>query len=62
MNLPAEMTVEQAHDIIERVEHDLLSAFPNTEILIHIDPDGHVDEPNNQLVEQDEFKRLKEDK
>ncbi|MDF1833422.1 MAG: cation diffusion facilitator family transporter [Alteraurantiacibacter sp. bin_em_oilr2.035] len=62
VNLPAEMTVEQAHDIIERVEHDLLSAFPNTEILIHIDPDGHVDEPNNQLVEQDEFKRLKEDK
>ncbi|WP_274698492.1 cation diffusion facilitator family transporter [Aurantiacibacter sp. D1-12] len=61
VDLPAQMTVEEAHDIIERVEEDLLQAFPNTEILIHIDPEGHVDEPGNTLVEADEFKKLKDD-
>ncbi|KLI64782.1 cation diffusion facilitator family transporter [Aurantiacibacter marinus] len=60
VDMPADMTVEAAHDIIERVEADLLEAFPNTDILIHIDPEGHVDEPGNTLVEADEFKKLKE--
>jgi len=60
VDMPAVMTVEAAHDIIERVEADLLEAFPNTDILIHIDPEGHVDEPGNTLVEADEFKKLKE--
>ncbi|VVT03966.1 cation diffusion facilitator family transporter [Erythrobacter sp. EC-HK427] len=58
VDLPASMTVAEAHDVIERVEADLLAAFPNTEILIHIDPEGHVDEPGNVLVEADEFKKL----
>ncbi len=60
VDMPADMTVEAAHDIIERVEADLLEAFPNTDILIHIDPEGHVDEPGNTLVEADEFKKLRE--
>lgn len=60
VDLPAEMTVEEAHVIIERVEQDLLEAFPGTDILIHIDPQGHVDEPGNPLVEADEFKQLKD--
>lgn len=60
VDMPADMTVEEAHDIIERVEADLLAAFPSTEILIHIDPEGHVDEPGNTLVEADEFKKLKD--
>ena len=53
------MTIDEAHDIIERVEADLMGAFPGTEILIHIDPEGHVDEPDNPLVELDEFVNLK---
>ncbi|RJY09614.1 cation diffusion facilitator family transporter [Aurantiacibacter aquimixticola] len=61
VNLPADMTVGEAHDVIERVEEDLMDAFPDTEILIHIDPEGHVDEPGNTLVEADEFKKLKDD-
>jgi len=61
VDLPAEMTVGEAHDIIERVESDLLEAFPGTEIIIHIDPAGHVDEPGNRLVEADEFDRLEPD-
>ena len=55
------MTVEAAHDIIERVEADLLSHFPDMELLIHIDPEGHVDEPDNPLVEDNEFAKLDKD-
>lgn len=54
------MTVEQAHDIIERVETDLGSHFPDMELLIHIDPKGHVDEPDDPLREADEFDRLED--
>lgn len=61
VDLPASMTVAEAHDVIERVEADLRDAFPNTEIFIHIDPEGHVDEPGNPLTESDEFKKLKDD-
>jgi ferrous-iron efflux pump FieF len=58
VDMPGEMTVEQAHDIIEKVEADLMQHFPNMELLIHIDPEGHVDEPDNPLAEQDEFEKL----
>jgi ferrous-iron efflux pump FieF len=61
VDMPASMTVEQAHDIIERVEEDLGSHFPDMELLIHIDPAGHVDEPGNRLVEADEFAKLDKD-
>jgi ferrous-iron efflux pump FieF len=64
VDMPPEMTVEQAHDILERVEKDLCGAFPGIELLIHIDPEGHVDEPGNALAEADEFEKLddKDDK
>ena len=58
VDLPGTMTVEEAHDIIERVEEDLCGQFPDMELLIHIDPEGHVDEPDNPLVEENEFDRL----
>ncbi|ABC64780.1 cation diffusion facilitator family transporter [Erythrobacter litoralis] len=61
VDLPEKMSVGAAHDIIERVEDDLLREFPDAEILIHIDPEGHVDEPGNPLVEKDEFARLEDD-
>ena len=62
VDLPGQMSVGEAHDIIERVEADLCARFPGTELLIHIDPQGHVDEPNNPMVEADEFARLESDK
>ena len=62
VNLPGSLSVRQAHDIIDRVEDDLRRRFPGTEILIHIDPHGHVDEPGNPLVEEDEFAKLGETK
>lgn len=61
VDLPGNMSVEQAHDIVERVEADLESHFPNMELLIHIDPEGHIDEPDDPLREADEFDRLEED-
>ena len=41
--VPGDWTVQQAHDRIDRVEHDLQKRFPGTEILIHLDPEGHTD-------------------
>ena len=58
VDMPPAMTVAEAHDIIERVEVDLCRAFPGMELLIHIDPEGHVDDPGNKLVEADEFAKL----
>lgn len=62
VDMPGEMSVREAHDIIDRVERDLLAAFPEMDLLIHIDPEGHVDEPGNSLVEQDEFAKLEDGK
>lgn len=61
VDLPGDMSVASAHDIIERVEADLLAEFPDMELLIHIDPEGHVDEPGNPLVEADELEKLEKD-
>jgi len=58
VDMPGDMTVDQAHDIIERVENDLFQHFPHMELLIHIDPEGHVDKPDNPLVEADEFAKM----
>ena len=60
VDLPGQMSVHEAHDIIERVEADLCARFPGTELLIHIDPQGHVDEPDNPLAEEDEFAKLED--
>jgi ferrous-iron efflux pump FieF len=52
------MTIQQAHDVIETVELRLAQEFPGTEILIHVDPQGQVDEPGNPLAEADLTKEL----
>ena len=41
--VPAEWTVQQAHDRLDIVEEELQQRFPGTEILIHVDPEGQVD-------------------
>ena len=60
VDLPGSMTVAESHEIIERVEQALCREFPAMDLLIHIDPAGHVDEPGNPLAEQDEFHRREE--
>ena len=39
-----EMTVREAHRVMDEIEAKLLGEFPGVEILIHPDPDGLVDE------------------
>ncbi|HEX4799983.1 MAG: cation diffusion facilitator family transporter [Myxococcales bacterium] len=41
--VPAEWTVQQAHDRLDVVEEQLQERFPGTEILIHVDPEGQTD-------------------
>jgi ferrous-iron efflux pump FieF len=37
------MTVAAAHDVMDEIEAKLLAEFPDVEMLIHPDPEGHVD-------------------
>ena len=41
--VPADWTVREAHDRMDRVEEQLQQRFPGTEFLIHLDPEGHTD-------------------
>ncbi len=41
--VPGEWTVREAHDRLDTVEEALQARFPQTEILIHLDPHGHTD-------------------
>jgi ferrous-iron efflux pump FieF len=41
--VPGHWTVREAHDRMDRVEEALQRRFPGTEILIHLDPEGHTD-------------------
>ncbi len=41
--VPGEWTVREAHDRIDAAEEQLQRRFPNTEILMHLDPEGHTD-------------------
>jgi ferrous-iron efflux pump FieF len=47
------MTVAEAHRVMDEVEHKLEAEFPGVEILIHIDPEGQIDQPGNPLAETD---------
>ncbi|GAA3705766.1 CDF family cation-efflux transporter FieF [Sphingomonas cynarae] len=52
MEVDRNLTVGAAHDLVEAVESNLKTAFPKVEVLIHLDPEGHVD-TDNPLVEAD---------
>jgi len=41
--VPPQWTVQEAHDRLDRAEEELRNRFPNTEILIHVDPEGQTD-------------------
>ena len=41
--VPGEWSVREAHDRLDRVEEALQDQFPGTEIIIHLDPQGHTD-------------------
>lgn len=52
MEVERTLSVAAAHDIVERVEKALHQAFPKAEVLIHLDPEGHID-TDNPLIEED---------
>ena len=41
--VPADWTVREAHDRLDECEESLQTRFPGTEIIIHLDPEGHTD-------------------
>jgi ferrous-iron efflux pump FieF len=41
--VPGDWTVVEAHERMDSVEEKLQHRFPGTEIIIHLDPEGHVD-------------------
>jgi ferrous-iron efflux pump FieF len=41
--VPAQWTVQEAHDRLDAIEEALQERFPGTEILIHVDPEGQTD-------------------
>ncbi len=53
MYVAPDMTVAAAHDVMDEVEARIAREFPGVEVLIHLDPEGHVDHPGNPLVETD---------
>jgi ferrous-iron efflux pump FieF len=60
ITLPGTTSVADAHALVEKLEARLEAEFPGTEILIHVDPAGHVDHPGNDLREADEIEQLKD--
>jgi len=59
MWIDPDMTIADAHVVVEALERALEAAFPGTEVLIHLDPEGQVD-TDNPLVEADQIALLKE--
>jgi ferrous-iron efflux pump FieF len=53
MYVAPDMSVKDAHVVMDEVEAKIAREFPNVEVLIHLDPEGHVDHPGNNLVETD---------
>ena len=51
-----QMSVADAHEVVEAIEGDLEREFPGCEVLIHLDPEGQVDHPDDPLRETDETK------
>jgi len=41
--VPGDWTVTEAHERMDTVEEKLQQRFPGTEIIIHLDPEGHTD-------------------
>jgi ferrous-iron efflux pump FieF len=39
-----DMSVREAHEVMDRIEEEIAREFPGVEVLIHPDPEGHRDE------------------
>ncbi len=52
MYVAPEMTIAEAHVVMDAVEAKIRRQFPKVEILIHLDPEGQID-TDNPLIEAD---------
>ena len=43
-----DMTVSEAHRVMDEIEDKLMAEFPGTEVIIHPDPDGHPAEERGE--------------
>jgi ferrous-iron efflux pump FieF len=59
--MDGQLTVAQSHDIVEALENRLEAEFPGVEVLIHVDPEGQIDQPDNPLAEADELTAIRKD-
>jgi ferrous-iron efflux pump FieF len=55
-----DMTVAEAHRVMDEMEEQLMAEFPGVEILIHPDPEGHSDEKGYMPSDTVEHHSLKE--
>jgi ferrous-iron efflux pump FieF len=53
-----DMTIAEAHRVMDEIEAELRTEFPDVEVLIHLDPEGQVDQPHNPLAERDETRTI----
>lgn len=42
LTLPTEMTIGEAHDICDRIEHEIIEQLPHAIVLIHVEPDEQM--------------------
>ena len=55
------MTVKQAHVVMDEIESALMKEFPGVDILIHPDPEGHVEDGADPLRGMDAQELLAEE-
>ena len=56
-----DMTVRQAHIVMDEIEAALEAEFPGVEILIHPDPEGHMEEDADPLRNTEAHELLAEE-
>lgn len=44
ISMDGSMTLHEAHNVSDEVENKILSAFPNSEVIIHADPEGIIED------------------
>ena len=57
LEMDGKLTLDEAHRISDAVEADLLAAFPQSEVMIHQDPEG-VEEPRRSFPPPSASSRL----
>lgn len=49
VELDPELSLQQAHDIVRELDNAILAYYPNSEIIIHMDPIGDTDDPRHHI-------------